>query len=407
VRRFTRADDAAPAAAAKTPLRTQTHEEMMTPMNRFAKRDIAFTVLLTGFGLLMMWDQLWDSGADIRANPTPDQQPAIEYSGPLPDELAIVLFPLVTLPLLWRRPAPFAALIASFTALMLNEVLIGTDFLRCGVVWPTSALLVFACATRLELRQALIALGLALLMCVVDFGTGFGPAETVFFSALTTVVWGIGRVVRSRRAMAAELEARTVELRDARDERARLEVASTRAALSGELEVLLQQRLGELARMAEAPGAATTATLVDIETESRRTLEQMREVVGALRDGAATAPDPTLTQIEALLVSAKGGDARIAIDGTPRMLPPGVELSAYRIVEHLLSALDDAPGVEVRVRFGDDGLGLTVAGPGRRGAAAAIERARERVRLHHGTLEAATRDGRTEVAAWLPLLAHA
>ena len=375
-------------------------------MNRFAKRDIAFTVLLTGFGLLLMYDQLWGEGAALRASNDPDIQAAIDYHGPAPDELAIVLFPLVTLPLLWRRPAPFAATIASFAAMMLNELLIGTDFLRCGVAWPTTALLVFACAAWLERRQALIALGLGVLVCLADFGTGFGPEEAAFFSALTTVVWGIGRVTRSRRTLAAELRQRTVDLRDARDERARLEVAATRAELSGELEALLQQRLGELARMAEAPGAATTATLVDIETESRRTLEQMREVVGVLRDGAATAPDPTLTQLEALVLASKGADARVAIDGTPRMLPPGVELSAYRVVEHLLAALEDAPGVEVRVRFGDDGLGLAVTGPGRHGAAAAIERARERVRLHHGTLEARTRGGRTEVAAWLPLLAR-
>ena len=53
------------------------------------------------------------------------------------------------------------------------------------------------------------------------------------------------------------------------------------------------------------------------------------------------------------------------------MLPAGVELSAYRIVEHLLGALDDAPGVEVGVRFGEDALEIRVAGPaGRRGDAA-------------------------------------
>ena len=286
-------------------------------------------------------------------------------------------------------------------------MLIGTDFLRCGIAWPTAALLVFACASRLELRQALIALGAGLLMCIVDFGTGFGPAETVVFCAATSVVWGIGRLVRSRRALSVELERRTDELRDARDERARLEVATTRAEVSSELEGLLQRRLGELAQMAEAP--ATTATLVDIETESRRTLDQMRELVGVLRDDGSgpTAPEPTLTQLEALLVSAKGADARMAIEGAPRVLPPAVELSAYRIVEHVLAALEDAPDVEVRVRFDDDGLGLTVTGPSRRGAAPAIERARERVRLHHGTLEARMRGGRSEVAAWLPLAATA
>ena len=374
-------------------------------MTRFARRDIAFATVLTLLGALLMWDQVWGEGADIRANPIPDQRAALEVNGLGPDELAFVLFPLVTLPLLWRRSAPFAATVASFGALMLNEVLAGTDFLRCGIVWPATALLAFACGARLERREARVALALLVTMCVVDLGTGFGPEEAAVLAGATAVVWGIGRFARSRRALADELAQRTAELRETRDERARLEVAADRAALSRELDALLQQRLGELARSAEAPAAPTAATLVGIETESRRTLEQMRDLVGVLRDDGPTAPEPSLSELEALLVRAKGADAQIRVDGAPRLLPPGVQLSAYRIVEHLLDALADAPGVEVRVSFGDDGLGLAVSGAGRRNAGAAIERARQRVQLHRGTLETSSRGGRTEVTAWLPLLA--
>ena len=195
----------------------------------------------------------------------------------------------------------------------------------------------------------------------------------------------------------------------ARDERARLEVASDRARLSGELDELLQRRLGELARMADEGGrsANPTATLVDIETESRRTLDEMRELVGVLRDDAGTAPtspQPTLTHLDAMLVRAKGSGAELTVDGNPRVLPAGVELSAYRIVEHLLAALEDAPDVRVCVHFRDDALGLDVSGPARRNAGEAIERARERTRLHHGTFEASTRGRRAEAAVMLPVL---
>ncbi|MEJ7714403.1 MAG: hypothetical protein WKF40_01340 [Thermoleophilaceae bacterium] len=61
--------------------------------------------------------------------------------------------------------------------------------------------------------------------------------------------------------------------------------------------------------------------------------------------------------------------------------------------------------MDVRVRFADDGLEIAVSGPSRRRAEAAIERARERVQLHHGTLETTTRDGRAEAIASLPVLA--
>jgi hypothetical protein len=177
----------------------------------------------------------------------------------------------------------------------------------------------------------------------------------------------------------------------------------------------VQRRLGELTRLADA-GAATsrdagaaTLALADIEHRSRQTLEEMREIVGVLRDDAPTAPQPTLTSLEALVLRAKGGDARLTVVGNPRALPAGVELSAYRVVELLLDALDDAPGVEVRLRFGDDALEITVAGPaGRRGqASAALDRARERVQLHRGTLQARTRGGRAEAIAHLPVAAGA
>jgi hypothetical protein len=108
-----------------------------------------------------------------------------------------------------------------------------------------------------------------------------------------------------------------------------------------------------------------------------------------------------------MLVRAKGAGARLRVEGAPRALPAGVELSAYRVVEHLLDALRDEPDVEVTVRFADDALELSVAGPVRRRGEQAIERARERVRLHDGTLEATTRDGRAEALVSLPLFARA
>jgi hypothetical protein len=104
-------------------------------------------------------------------------------------------------------------------------------------------------------------------------------------------------------------------------------------------------------------------------------------------------------------VRAKGAGAHLRVEGNPRVLPAGVELSAYRVVEHLLAALEDVGDVEVVVRFGDEAIELAVAGPPRRRGEAAIERARERVELHRGTLTATTRAGRSETVAHLPVLA--
>jgi signal transduction histidine kinase len=388
-------------------------ELMTSARERIGKRDAVIAVVLSLLGLLLMYDNVRRLTDGVPA--TEEEQSAISFAGLLPVELGIPLFLLVTVPLLWRRAAPITAVGVAFAGLVVNELLIGTEFIRCGVVLPTALFFAFTAGAQLEARDARVGLALALGLPVLDFAVSFGWEEAVVFGGLTAAIWGTGRIVRSRGRMADELEARTAELRDARDERARLEVATDRARISSELDEVLQRRLGELALLADedtrpSDPAAATATLVDIERASRRTLEEMRAVVGVLRNDspdAPTEPQPTLTHLEALLLRAKGGDTRLTVEGSPRVLPVAVELSAYRIVEHLLEALEDAPDVEVRVGFGDDALEIVVSGPARRRAKASIERARERARLERGTLEATVRGGRAEAVVSLPVLAVA
>jgi signal transduction histidine kinase len=383
-------------------------ESMRNSLRDVARRDIVIASVVSVLGLALMYLNVHDHNADPAEF---KENTAIYFGGLLPYEFAIPLFLLVTVPLLWRRVAPLGAAGAALAGLALNELLVGTDVLRCGVVFSTAFLFAFATGAHLQGRDARIGLALSLGLVFISGAVELGPFVAAVFAGVAVAVWVIGRIVQSRKRMADELELRTAELRDARDERARLEVASDRARLSGELDELLQRRLGELARMADAgarpsDAAGATATLAEIEHASRRTLEEMRAVVGVLRDDSAapTAPQPTLTHLQALLVRAMGSDAKLTVEGNPRVLPPAVELSAYRIVEHLLAALEDAPDVEVRVRFGDNALELGVSGPARRRAKASIQRAQERARLQQGTLEATVRGGRAEAEVSLPVL---
>jgi len=360
------------------------------------RRDIAIAAVLSVLGLLLIYSDA--------------VEPKIDAS-----YLAIPAFLAVTVPLVWRCSAPLLALGAALIALTGHVLLFG-EMTRCGIVFPLTWILVFAAAARLQRGPALAGLLLGI-CCIVVMGSAdsqvpFG--EIPPFLLLTILVWGAGRLVRSRTRVAAELQKSTEQLRALRDERARLEVTTDRERLSGELDELLQRRLRELARLADT-GAATTdaaaasAALVTIEAESRQTLQEMRELVGVLRNSDESAgplaPQPTLTALEAMIIQSKGADAHLVVEGSPRALPAGIELSAYRIVEHLLGALDDATAVDVRVRFGDSALEVGVAGPAtrRRDIGAAIERARERAQLHHGTLEAKIDGGRARAVAELPL----
>jgi hypothetical protein len=361
-------------------------EAMRSATALVGKRDAAIAVVFSLLGLLLMYGQT--------------------------NVLAAALFLAVTVPLAWRRAAPLAALMAALAALLVHLAVFGTGVIRCGIVLPTAFLLVFAAGAQLELRRALIGLALGLGLIGIEGAYFIGPSIAAF-AALAAAVWAIGRAARSRARMAEALRAQTGELRQSRDERARLDVASDRARLSRELNVVLQPRLGELARLADdgarlSDPATATATLVDIERQSRRTLDEMRALVGVLRrdpPDASPAPQPILTHLEALLIRAQGPEARLRVEGSPRVLPAGVELSAYRIVEQLLAALEDAAGAELRVRFADDALELAVSGSARRGAKAAVAQARERTNLQRGTLQTSTRGGRCEAVVWLPLSA--
>ena len=374
---------------------------MISPMaftgQPVSRRDVAIAAVASVLGMLLMLTNVQDKSVNASV-------------------LAIPVFLAVTLPLLWRRARPLAAIVATLAALLVHIALFGT-VTRCGVLLPVVFALVFAAALRLEIRDGLVGMGvgvvIAIAVCASDSSVDMKAAPV--FAVLTAAAWGVGRVVRSRGRMVSELQSRTSELRVARDERARLEVVTDRARLSSELDQLLQRRLGELARLADAgsrggDAVAARAGLSEIERESRRTLEEMRSIVGVLRDddsGLSTAPQPALTQLDALLVRVKGPGARLKIEGNPRVLPASLELSAYRIVELLLSALDEGAEVEVRVRFGDDALEIAVGGVARRRGEAAIARARERAQLQRGTLEASMTGGRAEALVHLPMLAGA
>ena len=126
------------------------------------------------------------------------------------------------------------------------------------------------------------------------------------------------------------------------------------------------------AEPAEARGAFDT-----IERTGQEALGEMRRLLGLLReseDEPALAPQPTLARLEELVQQVRdaGLPVELAIEGEPTELPPGVDLSAYRIVqEALTNALKHAgpANARVTVRYADDNLELEIADDGSGSAA--------------------------------------
>ena len=326
--------------------------------------------------------------------------------------MMVPAFALATVPVLWWRRGAVAVTGVALAAMVAHDLLFGW-VTRCGAGLPLAFALAYLVAYGLGRAAALLALGLSALLAVavlvVDATTGLEPI--VLALPVLVISFTVGRAVRHRTTMAAELRARTEELRQLRDERAALDVADDRERLSRELDVLLRDRLVQLTAAAEYGSGLDPAQarelLAAIEDESRRTMDDMREVVGALRGGElALAPPPSLAHLDALLARRGRTTPRLLVTGHPRSLPASVELSAYRIVEHLVDALADHPRApaHVEVRFDDDALEILVEGPVKRGheVRAAVARARERATLLGGSVDITVNRGRARALALLP-----
>ena len=324
----------------------------------------------------------------------------------------------MTVPVAWERRNPLAAAAAVAAGAALNELVIG-PMVRCGPGLPAVFVIAYFAATRLDWGR--LAVATAFCLAAVDLQSHYDPnlGGSGFLVAGVPVVLATclaGRLARSRALAAAALRERNAELREQREQTAQLAVAADRARVAADLDQFLRDRITAMASTAEAgrelirsdPAAAQDA-LAAVENNGRATLAQMREVVGALRQERLTAPPPVLAQLGTLLESATTSDARLRVEGSPRVLPAGLELSAYRIVEHLLAALQDAPGarIDVCVRFGQDALELDVIGPVGRHAdpAAAFAVAHERIALLGGSLRIDTHPGRWAALVRLPLTA--
>ena len=301
----------------------------------------------------------------------------------------------VTLPLIWRRSAPlFAA-----AALAVGVVISGIptfDQARCGVAIPAALLILFSVAARPPRDPALGALGLILAgIVVLLFTDPLLDTSAVFILPLCAGVWWTGRLVRARSRVAAELAERSTLLAQTREDQARLAVEDDRVTIAADLEVAARRPLRAMVELADAGVAQVGGspelareTFASIERQGRESLNEMRQMLGALRsDEGDTAPQPRLVDLEALVARARqsGTAVELTASGERRPLPAGIELAAYRVVQHALEAL---PGtVRVGLRYVPGALELEIRGPLAEGSAAeaALAAARERATAHGGS----------------------
>jgi hypothetical protein len=325
-------------------------------------------------------------------------------------ELAPLLIPAVTLPVIWRRERPLLASLALGAGIVVSG-LPTLEQTRCAVAIPAALLVLFSLGARAALLPALAGLaavlaGLGVLLVTDPVLDGGGAV----FLPIAAAVWAAGRFAQARARLAAQLARRMGELERTREATAELAVDIERARLASALDVGVRERIRSivaLAATAEQGSPRPAAAFHAIEREGRACLDEVRELLGALRsDGHDTAPRPTLAELEALLARDPGSVA-LAWEGPRRQLPASVELAACRTIELAVDAFGgarDGP-VGVRLRYRATSLELEVDGPLPEGASAgALDVARERVTVHGGSFAAVREDaGHVLVRARLPL----
>ncbi|MFI2318643.1 MULTISPECIES: sensor histidine kinase [Streptomyces] len=291
-------------------------------------------------------------------------------------------------------------------------------------------------ASRLALVCSLSAAALSQLRWEAEPG-GSWP-QVVFVTIIMTVpfvlAWVLGDSLRTRRAYFDQLEERAARLEREREAQSKVAVAAERARIARELHdvvahnvsVMVVQADGAAYVMDAAPDQAKQA-LETISSTGRQALAEMRRLLGVLRTGDAPesgeyVPQPDVEQIEDLVAQVRqtGLTVDFKVEGTPRPLPSGVELTAYRVVQEALTNTrkhggPDA-GASVRLVYFDDGLGLLIEDDGRGaahelyedggadGAGHGMIGMRERVGMVGGTLDAGPRPGGGfRISALLPL----
>ena len=261
--------------------------------------------------------------------------------------LALVLVIAQALPLAWRRTWPIAVGLVIAAARVAYDqiwftfapfplgpaIAFYTVIDRCGRVWRWSAWVVVAAG---------IAIG----------GAAPGhsePYEAIFQVMIFLTAWAAGTLSRTKRANLQAARSRADRAEAELDRQAALAAGRERARIARELHDVVAHHVSLIAVQAEAaasllPGRPEQArSAVDIIGDTaRQALTELRRLLGVLRGPAErleTAPAASLGELSEVLDQVRGTGLPVDFEvvGTPGPLSPGVDLTAYRIVQEALT----------------------------------------------------------------------
>jgi signal transduction histidine kinase len=325
--------------------------------------------------------------------------------------------------LTWRRSNPLVVLVVSAAAAVTMS---SAGYEEAGL--PFAAIIAFysvAAYARRRIRVlAFFLLGVAfVVLWLTRSSSGFRQADLWANALAFSMVWIVGEGVRSRRERLADALERAARLERERDADARQAVSSERLRIAQELHDVVAHAMSVIA-VQSGMGAHVIDTQPDeakkalqaIETTSRSALDELRRMLGVLREegdsGGALAPAPRADEVHTLIetIRAAGVPVELHWDGmTAEVMPPdSVLLNRYRILQEALTNVLKHAGTaasvtvsivehvgETTIEVLDTGRGLAAAAAKPSGSPPGhgLVGMRERVALFGGVLETGGRVG--------------
>jgi signal transduction histidine kinase len=338
------------------------------------------------------------------------------------DALGIALLAVAALSLVGRRRWPVATLGVTVAATLAYVLLRYPD----GPIWLP---LIFALFNAMIHGYRLVAWGTLVIgypaFMWLPYLTGRYPKPPSVLGAVGIAAWllvlgTVAEIARIRRERSMEAERMRAEEARRRASEERLRIArELHDVLAHNISLINVQAGVALHLIDQQPEQARTA-LTAIKQASKEALGELRSVLSVLRQIDETpprAPAPSVARLEGLVsrASAAGLKVRTEVSGTPRTLPAGVDLAAFRIVQEALTNVARHAGpattATIRVGYGDHDLTVQVddngGGTGQAstsGGGNGIPGMRERASALGGVLEAGPRPGGGfRVLARLPL----
>ncbi|MET8546946.1 histidine kinase, partial [Kitasatospora sp. NPDC004799] len=220
-----------------------------------------------------------------------------------------------------------------------------------------------ATALRASLATAVLLTGMSLM-----FGSGSPISERLGVLAWALLPGALGDSIRNRRAHLAAIEERAERAERTREEEARRRVADERIRIARDLHdvvahhiALANAQAGIAVHLMDNHPVQAREVLSHITDATGSALQELRATVGLLRrdeERAPLEPAPGLDRLPELINTFEraGLPVRLTVEGEARPLSPGVDLTAFRIVqESLTNVAKHAHGADAEITLAYSG----------------------------------------------------